>query len=109
MATNQERAAVASIAAWCKKQKIQIVGKPRHIYPRAYVLGRPSVSCLVVACPPVDAEPQIKDLRKAVQGGADGSTTVQLFDGSLKAGDWCSVAYISTASGSGQRVAVPIQ
>lgn len=75
----------------------------RHIYPRAYVLGRAAPMCLLVACPQQDAEPQLKRLKELRE--FDGSTTIHTFDDSLKAGDWCSVAYV-TSPGIGESIAV---
>lgn len=83
-----------------KKMNRDVVGV-RHIYPRAYVVCRPAACCIVVACPPSDREPH---LRKMALNG-DNSEIIRNFDDDLKAGDWCSVAYVTTKT-SGTHVAV---
>lgn len=90
--TKLEKATVKAIRDWCIANNDKPISRLRHVYPRCYVLGRAAESCLIVACPPIDAEPQIKKARKVLT--EDGSTSIHLFDKTLKAGDWCSVAYV---------------
>lgn len=92
--TKLEKATVKAIREWCKGEGIKPVKSLCHIYPRVYVLGRPTSSCLLIACPPVDSEPQIKKSQKIFKG--DGTHLIHKFDDSLKSGDWCSVAYVCT-------------
>lgn len=99
--TKLERLTKQSVTAYAKKLGRNVVGVS-HIYPRAYVLARPASGCLVVACPPSDAEPQIKN----GPWRGDGSKTVRTFDDRLMAGDWCSVAYVMSACGIGEPIAV---
>lgn len=101
--TKLERLTIKAIKNWCIEQDMKPTEPLCHIYPRAYVLGRPAGSCLLVALPLVDAEPQVKKMRKAMT--SDGSTIIHLFDSILKAGDWCSVAYVCF-NGRQERVAV---
>jgi len=75
---------------------------PRHIHPRAFVVGYAAPSCLVVARPWVDSEAQLHDWNRQYP-----LTTIRLFDQSLKPGDWCTTAYVSTR-GSGESVAIPV-
>ena len=77
----------------------------RHIYPRCYVVARPAPSCLVVVRPWADAEPHMRAWDR--DHGAGTFHGEPAFDHALKAGDWCSVAYVATASG-GWSVAVPV-
>lgn len=101
--TNLEKLTIKAIAEWCKSRNLKPVGKMRHIFPRAYVLGRSASRCILIATPPADAEPQVNRVNEIMH--ADGSTAVNLFDDSLRAGDWCSVAYVCFSGGQ-QRVAV---
>ena len=99
--TKLEQMTKKAILAFMKKETSRVVTGVRHIYPRAYVLSRCAPSCLLIACPPQDAEPQIKNLHKADSFKlVDGGTICRLFDDSLRAGDWCSVAYVSSGSAS---------
>ena len=101
--TNLEKMTKKAIIAFIEKKTSRVVTGVRHIYPRAYVLSRCAPSCLLIACPPQDAEPQLKELHKSRD--FDGGHMCRLFDESLHAGDWCSVAYVSS-SGIGETVAV---
>ena len=103
MTTKQKREAAAAVKAWCKKNKIKLVGEVRHVHPRSYVIGRVAPLCLIVAECWADSEPQMLELTRQHP-----LTTVHTFDPSLKTGDWCITAYISTL-GTGERVAVPIK
>lgn len=100
--TKLEMLTKKAVIEFAKKAGRDVTGV-RHIYPRAYVLGRAAPMCLLVACPPQDAEPHMKELKKMRE--FDGSTTLMTFDDSLKAGDWCSVAYVSSP-GIGESIAV---
>lgn len=91
----QKKTAKAIREFFGKKNRVT-VHKISHIYPRAYVLARPASNCIIVACPPQDAEPHLKQVRTIVASPEDGSRAVYVFDKSLKAGDWCSVAYVVT-------------
>lgn len=104
--TKLEQMTKKAIISFVEKETSRVVTGVRHIYPRAYVLSRCAPSCLLIACPPQDAEQQIKGLNK-LDGykNVDGGEICRLFDDSLKAGDWCSVAYVSSA-GIGETVAV---
>ena len=104
--TKLEQATIKAVKAWCKSQDIELASKPNHIFPRVYVLGRPALQCLLVACPPVDAEPQIKKAKEKLTG--DGTNVIHVFDVSLKAGDWCSTAYVCTKKGSQESIAIPV-
>jgi hypothetical protein len=103
MTTKLQRESALAVEAWCKKQKLNLVSKPRHIQPRAYVVGHAASACLIVARCWTDSEPQTKDFNKQYP-----LQIVHRFDDSLKAGDWCITAYISTI-GSGETVAIPIK
>jgi hypothetical protein len=103
MTTKQQREAVAAVKAWCKKNKVKLVGGVRHVYPRSYVVGHAAPLCLIVAECWADSEPQVFEFNRKHP-----LATIYRFDPSLKAGDWCITAYITTA-GTGERVAVPIK
>lgn len=90
------------IAEWCKKEKIELKGKPRHIHKYAYVVGYAAPLCLVVATCWIESEPQVRDFDKA-----NPLTTMNLFDKRLKPGDWCITAYINHG-GCGERIAIPL-
>ena len=98
MTTKQK--AEALIKAWCKKEGIKMTSKLRHVYPRAYVVGRAAPQCLVYATPWMDAEPQVQAVRTALLAKSVLGTT-HVFDDFLDAGDWCAVAYVSTSGWSG--------
>lgn len=106
--TKLEKLTADAVRAFYKKQTRIPKDKlfVRHILPRCYVVAKPSVKCLVIACPVADCEPQIRELpqNQHVSGASD---VVRVFDNELKTGDWCSVAYISHASGS-EPVAVKV-
>jgi hypothetical protein len=100
--TELEKKTKAAVIAFIEREFSGAkVKKVRHIHPRCYVLSRAASACLLVACPPCDDEPQLKNIPKH----GDGGISVNVFDDSLKAGDWCSVAYV-VRSGSCQNVAV---
>ena len=98
--TTAHREALRLVKAWCQKQKIVLASNPRHIQPRAYVVGYAAPQCLIVAEPWMDAEPHMRDFTRA-----NPLQTVRRFDKALKAGDWCITAYVTTIS-SGEVVAV---
>jgi hypothetical protein len=102
MATKQYLEAVKAVEAWCKKRKINLIRKPRHVHPRAHVVGHTAPGCLIISKCWVDSEPHTQEWDKKYP-----CASVNLFDDSLKAGDWCITAYISTFS-YGQTVAIPI-
>ncbi len=99
MASNLKKAAAAAVRAWCKKN-----GEPadsvRHVYPRAYVIGRAAPLCLVVTRPWQDAEPQCQAFEKL-----NPLAVLHSFDPGLDAGMWCATAYVVRA-GCGENVAV---
>ena len=101
--TTSSRKAKAAIAAWTAKTKRTRVLGVRHIHPRAYVVARLAESCLLVAVPWIDAEPQIMESCKKF-----GCQWITVFDHALKAGDWCAVGYVST-DGCGESVAIRVQ
>ena len=103
MTTKLEKQSVIAIQEWCKKQKINLLTKQRHVHARAYVVGYASSACLIVARCWVDSEPQTKEWDKKYP-----LQIIHKFDSSLKAGDWCITAYINTI-GSGESVAIPIK
>lgn len=74
-----------------KKMKLDVF-RIRHIYPRAYVLCRPAACCIVVARPPTDSEPHLREMKRF----DDNSEIIRDFDDELQAGDWCSVAYVAS-------------
>ena len=103
MTTKQQREASIAVQEWCKKQKIQLNSKLRHIHPRSYVVGHAASACLIVARCWADSEPHTKAWNKQYP-----LQIVHKFDKSLKAGDWCITAYVST-TGSGEPIAIPIK
>ncbi len=100
--TAMERRAAAAIIAWCEKHKRKVIGRPRHLHPRAYVVGYSGYGCLIVAFPWIDSEPQCQQNDKA-----NGLVSVHYFDQSLKAGDWCTCAYVCW-NGIQETVAIPV-
>ena len=90
MTTKRHKEAVAAIQAWCKKNKMKLIKKPRHVYPRAYVVGYAAPKCLIVSKCWTDSEPHLREHTKLYPLG-----TINNFDDSLKAGDWCIVGYVS--------------
>ena len=78
-----------AVTKWIRSQKRKVVGAPRHIHPRAYVVGYAAPLCLIVAEPWVDSEPQCRAFKKA-----NPFVMLHTFDRTLKAGDWCSTAYV---------------
>jgi len=104
MTTKQYREAVAAIEAWCKKRKnLKLTQKPRHVHPRAYVVGYAASKCLIVARCWADSEPHLKNWDKQYP-----LHTINEFDESLKPGDWCITGYGSFEHRGGWAVAVPI-
>ena len=104
--TNLERLTIKSILTWCKGEGIKVTSRPHHLHPRAYILARPASACLWVVTPPMDAEYQVQNLNRKLSAHIDGAMTVHLFDGSLRAGQWCSVAYVCMG-GRQEHVAIP--
>ena len=102
MTSALHRRCVAAIQAWCAKRKLTLVGRPCHVYPRAYVLGSVASECLVVAEPWADAEPQMRDLIET-----HSLRTVRVFDRSLRAGMWCTTAYVCQRDAQ-ETVAIPL-
>ncbi len=103
MTTKLYKEAVAAVEAWCKKKNWKLINKPRHVHPQAYVVGHAASSCLIVSKCWADSEPQTREWNKKYP-----LELVREFDDSLRAGDWCIVAYVSTVS-FGQPVAIPIK
>lgn len=99
--TLNERVAKA-VRKWCKAQKLKLVTEPRHIHPRAYVVCKVSAGTLIVSTPWVDSEPQCRanDKERPL-------SMINTFDDSLKAGDWCSTAYV-VHGGVQETVAIPV-
>ena len=95
--------AARAITAWCERNELAPIKPLRHVHRLAYVVGHAAPLCLVVALPWPDSEPQTAyfDRRHPLK-------MVHKFDKSLKAGDWCSVAYVTYGGGSGQFVAAAI-
>ena len=100
MSTKLHKDAVAAVEAWCKKKKWKLISKPRHVHPQAYVVGYAASKCLIVSKCWADSEPQMKERDKKYP-----LEIVHEFDDSLRPGDWCIVAYVSTVS-FGQPVAI---
>jgi hypothetical protein len=98
--TRTEFEARQIIGQWLSKHKIKPVGKLRHVHPRCYVIGYAAPGALIVAHPWMDSEQQTQafDMKNPL-------TVVRRFDASLKPGDWCATAYVSTAT-YGEQVAV---
>ena len=97
--TKLERATRRAIREWCEDQGYT-VKKIHHVTPRAYIVAKPAIKNLVVSVPPCDA-PELSS-------GSDlSSATILHFDPHLKAGDWCSTAYIITEAWWGGWVAIP--
>jgi len=90
------------IKAWLKKNRKITATSVRHIHAMAYVVGYAAPSCLVVARCWVESEKHLREFDKKSP-----LENVHVFDDSLNAGDWCSVAYYTTVT-SGQTVAIPI-
>jgi len=103
MTTKLEKESVLAVQEWCKKQKMKLTSKPRHIHPRSYVVGYAASSCLIVARCWADSEPQTKVWNKKYP-----LEIIRNFDHSLKAGDWCITAYVSTFH-CGESIAIPIK
>jgi hypothetical protein len=102
MTTKLHKEAVAAVEAWCKKRKWKLISKPRHVHPQSYVVGYAAPKCLVVSKCWADSEPHMKDWNKEYP-----LETINEFDNSLRAGDWCVVAYVCTQAFQ-QSVAIPI-
>lgn len=99
--TKLKREASAAVKAWAESKGLKLISKPRHVYPRAFVVGYAAPLCLIVSVPWQDAEPQCRDFDRR-----NPLKTIHTFDASLKAGDWCAVAYVC-ASGRQECIAVP--
>ena len=97
-----KRAVAAAIQAWCEKRGKKLTRRPCHIFPQAYVVGYAAPGCLVVAVPWMDAEPQVQDFDRA-----NPLKIIRRFDGQLRAGNWCSVAYVC-CEGCQELVAIPV-
>ncbi len=102
MATKLNERAANAIKKWCQAKKLKLIRPPNHIHPRAYVIGKAAPGCLVVAAPWVDSEPQCQEFDKA-----NPLTTIHRFDASLKAGDWCTTAYVCHG-GTQETIAIPV-
>lgn len=102
MATKLQTQAAKAVIAWCDERKINLIRKPAHVHPRSYVVGKAAPGCLMVALCWADGESHMREFEKA-----NPLKTVYKFDESLRAGDWCILAYVNTAT-SGERVAIPI-
>lgn len=103
MTTKLKKESVLAVQDWCKKQKINLEQKPAHVHPRSYVVGLAAPNCLVVARCWADSEPHIKEWDKEYP-----LQIIYNFDKSLKAGDWCITAYVSTKT-IGEPIAIPIK
>jgi hypothetical protein len=102
--TTRQKAAKTAVLAWCAKyRKEWRVCSVSHVYPVAFVIGYAAPLCLVVSRPWTEAEPHMAEFCRD-----NPLDTVREFDSSLRAGDWCAVAYVSTES-RGTLVAVPLQ
>lgn len=63
-----------------------------HIHPRAYCVAKPADWCAVFVTCPCDSAPQIGHPRNKFQLIQDKSAA------EVQVGDWCWLAYISTAT-----------
>lgn len=90
------RATITAIKAEAKKY--HDATEVKHIQPRAYCIAKPAPLCAVFVTPPCDSEPQLRKPR------LDESTLIQNGSASgVELGDWCSIAYVCTAGGNGER------
>lgn len=103
MTTKLQREASAAVEVWCKKNRLKLIAKPRHIHPRAYVIGHAAPRCLIVAYCWADSEPHLRDFDRD-----NPLKTIHTFDSKLKAGDWCITAYVCT-DGRQENVAIPLE
>lgn len=71
--------------------KIKGATSVSHIYPRAYCIAKPAPMCAVFVTPWMDAEPQVR------QSDCSSSHTVVHGVEKVRVGDWCSIAYVTTA------------
>ena len=78
--TKLERATRKAIRAWCEAQE-HPAKKISRVFPRAYIVARLTINCLVAAVPACDT-------RKLPIGYDFGSHTVHNFDPYLHIGDW---------------------
>lgn len=104
MATKLHIEAVKAVEAWCKKHKLELVGRPRHVHPQAYVVGHAASACLIVSGCWADSEPHLRERDKKYP-----LKIVNHFDESLNAGDWCITAYVSVKNCGGWPVAIPLK
>ena len=88
------RTVIAAIRAKALRE-IPLAKSVSHIYPRAYCLAKPAPCCAVFATPWFDSEPQIRQKQFSAY------EIVHQGVAKVKAGDWCSIAYVSTP-GCGQ-------
>jgi hypothetical protein len=102
MTTKLQADSIKAVESWCKQQGLELEKKPRHVHPRAYVVGYAAQCCLVVSTCWAESEPQVREKDRKYP-----LTLVRTFDHSLKAGDWCITAYVSYP-GVGEPVAVPL-
>ncbi len=100
--TALEKRCKAAIIKWCKKNKTALIRSPRHIHPRAYVIGYAGPGCIVVASPWVDAEPMCKKFEKD-----NTLEIIRKFDKSITAGSWVTTSYVITKS-AGEPIAIPV-
>jgi hypothetical protein len=103
MTTKRHKEAVAAIQAWCKTRKLKLTQKPRHVHPRAYVVGYASSKCLIVSRCWTDSEPHLRQHDKMYP-----LSVINEFDETLKAGDWCITGYGSFEHRGGWPVAIPV-
>ncbi len=103
MTTKRHREAISALEAWCKKNKLALKGKPRHVHPRAYVVGYAASSCLIVSRCWTDSEPHLREHDKLYP-----LSMINEFDHSLKAGDWCITGYGSFEGRGCWSIAIPV-
>jgi len=87
--TKLQKATKEAMQKWFSKQGHEIVGRIRHIYPRAYIIAKPAPLCIVVMTPYQDAEKHMRNKKYR------SATIIHSFEEGLEAGDWCSLAYVS--------------
>ncbi len=102
MSMTRKQQAAAAIVKWCRTNGLKPIGPPRHVHPVAYVIGRAAPGCMVVAIPFTDSEPQCAEFNRN-----NPLQIVRLFASSLRAGDWCSIAYVHR-EGWSDNVAIPV-
>ncbi len=101
-----QRKCRAALKQWTQDRRDREVCGIRHVHPRAYIVAQVASSCLVVACPPCDAEPHLREMNQKL-GYKGGMTVVRTFEKGLTTGDWCTIGYVCVP-GCQETVAIPV-